>query len=139
MISQRGGRARSAAKTAANRAKAAAYWRAVRAGTRPAPRRGRLGLDPASIGRLLADCCRRRGVVLLEVFGPAARGDPCAEVDLIATFGGAPGRLSLTRDEMAAILGTAVHLQTRDSVDSLSNPFRRASILAEARVVFRMP
>src|SRR5665213_1031683 len=110
-ISQRGGRARSAAKTVANRAKAAAYWKAVRAGTRPAPRRRSVVLDPAAIGRLLADCCARRGIVLLEVFGPAARATRGADVDLLASFQGEPGqRLSLTEAEMAAILGTGVHL-----------------------------
>lgn len=142
MISQRGGRARSQAKTVANRAKAAAYWKAVRAGRRPAPRRRRAALDPGAIGRLLAECCRRRGIAALEVFGPIARGGyrPGGEVDLLATTRGGPGtRLSLTQGEMAAILGAPVHLLTRDSVDSMANPYRRASILAEATLIFREP
>jgi len=39
---------------------------------------------------------------------------------------------------MAAILGVPVHLLTRDSVEQMSNPYRRESILADARS-FTMP
>jgi predicted nucleotidyltransferase len=39
-------------------------------------------------------------------------------------------------DEMAAILGVPVHLLTRDSVEQMSNPYRRESILADAKVIY---
>jgi hypothetical protein len=37
---------------------------------------------------------------------------------------------------MAGILGVPVHLLTRESVEQMSNPYRRDSILAEARVIY---
>jgi predicted nucleotidyltransferase len=139
-FSQKGGRARSLAKTIANRSKAAAYWEAVRSGKRRAPRRTGPHLDPEAIARLLSGFCGQRGIVLLEIFGPVARGDrrPGAEVELLATFSSdpGPGRASAER-EMAGILGAPVRLLTRDSVDRMANPYRRASILADARVIFR--
>ena len=45
-FSRKGGRARSAAKTLANRAKMTAFWRQVRRGDRPPPRRLRRFPDP---------------------------------------------------------------------------------------------
>ncbi len=39
-------------------------------------------------------------------------------------------------DEMAGILGVPVHLMTRDSVEHMSNPYRRESILSDARVIY---
>ena len=39
-------------------------------------------------------------------------------------------------EEMADILGIPVHLLTRESVEAMSNSFRRTSILADARVIF---
>jgi predicted nucleotidyltransferase len=139
-ISQRGGRARSLAKTVANRAKAAAYWKAVRAGKRPAPRRAGPALDPDAVARLLSECCRRRGIALLEAFGPAGRGGRRrgGEVDLLATFPTDPARgLPSAEAEMAAILGVPVRLLARAAVEHMANPFRRASILADARVIYR--
>lgn len=38
---------------------------------------------------------------------------------------------------MAAILGVPVHLLTRESVEQMSNPYRRSSILADARDIYR--
>lgn len=38
---------------------------------------------------------------------------------------------------MAAILGAPVHLLTRESVEAMSNPYRRTSILTDAREIFR--
>ncbi len=40
-------------------------------------------------------------------------------------------------DEISAILGVPVHLLTRESVEQMSNPYRRASILADARETYR--
>lgn len=138
-FSRRGGRARSAAKTAANRAKAVAYWASVRAGERPAPRRAKTPPPPATIAKLLADYCRQAGISRLEVFGSSARGEAKAgsDVDLIATFSQNPGlRFFGMEEEMAAILGVPVHLLSRDAVEEMTNPYRRESILADARVIF---
>ena len=38
---------------------------------------------------------------------------------------------------MVAILGVPVHLLTRESVEQMSNPYRRSSILADARDIYR--
>lgn len=138
-FSRKGGKARSPAKTAANRAKAAAYWSAVRAGDRPAPRRMRVPPSPEAIATMLAAYCRQAGIVCLEAFGSVARGDirRGSDVDLLATFSSNPGlRFFTMEEEMAAILGVPVHLLTRDSVEQMSNPYRRASILADAKVIY---
>ena len=138
-FSRSGGRVRSQAKTLANRAKAKAFWEAVRSGERPAPNRPRLPPAPAEIGRLLADYCRDRGIKQLELFGSAARGDTKrgSDVDLLATFERNPGlRFYGMEEEMTAILGVPVHLLTRDSVEQMSNPYRRRSILRDAAVIY---
>ncbi len=139
-FSRKGGKARSSAKTMANRAKAIAYWDAVRSGKKPQPRRLRIPPAPEAVARLLADFCRQAGITRLEAFGSAARGDAKrgSDVDLMATFGSNPGlRFFTMEDEMAAILGVPVHLLTRESVEQMSNPYRRASILADAREIYR--
>ena len=138
-ISQKGGRAQSAAKTAANRAKATAFWEEVRAGTRAAPRRLRVPPAPEAIGALLSGYCREHGITRLEIFGSAARGDARrgSDVDLLATFGANPGlSFFAMEEEMAGLLGVPVHLLTRDSVDEMTNPYRRDSILAEASAIY---
>jgi predicted nucleotidyltransferase len=140
-FSRKGGRARSAAKTAANRRKAAAFWNAVRVGKLPAPRHHRAPPPLEEIRRRLAAYCRRNGIVRLEVFGSAARGEARrgSDVDLIATFRENPGlRFFSMEAEMAQILGVPVHLLTRDSLEQMSNPYRRASILADARDLIRV-
>ena len=138
-FSRRGGKARSQAKTAANRAKARAYWDAVRAGERPAPRRMRVPPNAATIGRLLTDYCREAGITRLETFGSTAREEARrgSDVDLIVTFASNPGlKFFAMEDEIAAILGVPVHLLTRDSVEQMTNPYRRESILADAKVIY---
>jgi hypothetical protein len=130
--------ARSPAKTAANRAKAAAFWHAVRAGEKPAPRRLRLPPTLEAAAQLLADYCRQAGITRLEAFGSTARGEAGrgSDVDLLATFAVNPGLRFFTMEEdMAKILGVPVHLLTRDSVEQMSNPYRRQSILADAKVI----
>src|SRR5882672_2732257 len=134
-FSRKGGKVRSPAKTAANRAKAAAFWNAVRTGEKPAPHRLRTPPAPEAVANLLADYCRQAGITRLEAFGSIARGEARrgSDVDLLATFAGNPGlRFFTMEDEMAAILGVPVHLLTRDSVEQMSNPYRRESILADA-------
>jgi uncharacterized protein len=138
-FSRKGGQARSPAKSAANRAKAAAFWNAVRAGLRPAPRRRRIPPAPELIGQMLTDYCRQNGITRLEAFGSAARGEARrgSDVDLIATFASNPGlRFFTMEEEMSALLGLPVHLLSREAVDQMSNPYRRASILADATVIF---
>ncbi len=138
-FSRKGGKARSQAKTAANRAKAAAFWSAVRAGERSAPHRLRVPPPAETVANLLAPYCRQVGITRLEVFGSAARGDAKrgSDVDLMATFARNPGlRFFTMEDEMAVILGVPVHLLTRDSVEQMSNPYRRESILADAKVIY---
>lgn len=139
-FSKKGGRARSLAKTLANRAKATAYWQAVRSGARPAPRSRRVPPAPHEIADLLAAYCREVGIARLEAFGSTARGDARrgSDVDLLATFIRNPGlRFFAMEEEMAAILGVPVHLLTRDAVEQMSNPYRRESILADATEVYR--
>ena len=128
------------AKTIANRAKAIAYWNSVRAGARPFPRRLRLPPTPDVIAGMLADFCRSEGITLLEAFGSTARGDARAgsDVDLLASFEHNPGlRFFQLEGEMARILGVPVHLLTRDSVEQMTNPYRRESILGDAKVIYR--
>lgn len=130
---------RSPAKTAANRAKAAAFWNAVRAGEKPAPRRLRTPPAPEVVAKLLADYCQHAGITRLEAFGSTARGEARrgSDVDLLATFATNPGLRFFTMEEdMAKILGVPVHLLTRDSVEQMSNPYRRQSILADAKVIY---
>ena len=123
-FSRKGGRARSEAKTAANRAKAAAFWNAVRTGERPAPRRPRVPPSPETIAALLADYCRQAGIVR-------------SDVDLLVTFAYTPGARFFTMEaEIAAILGMPVHVLTRDSVEQMTNPYRRDSILSDAREIY---
>jgi len=138
-FSRKGGKARSPQKTAANRAKAIAYWNAVRAGHQTAPRRLRMPPTPEIIAQKLAPYCRRAGIVRLEVFGSAARGDAKrgSDVDLMATFARNPGlRFFSMEEEMASVIGSPVHLLTRDSVEQMTNPYRRASILADAKEIY---
>jgi len=40
-------------------------------------------------------------------------------------------------EEMGEILGVPVHLLTRESVETMSNPYRQQSILADARVIYQ--
>ena len=59
-------------------------------------------------------------------------------MDLLATFAGNPGlRFYTMEDDMAKILGVPVHLLTRESVEEMSNPYRRTSILADAKEIYR--
>lgn len=138
-FSRKGGKARSPAKTAANRAKAVAFWNAVRTGEKPSPRRLRMPPAPEAVAQLLADYCRQAGITRLEAFGSTVRGEATrgSDVDLLATFAHNPGlRFFTMEEEMAAILGVPVHLLTRDSVEQMSNPYRRQSILADAKVIY---
>jgi predicted nucleotidyltransferase len=137
-FSRKGGKARSPAKTAANRAKAVAYWKAVREGWATKP--GHARMTPAAVARKLAPYCRQNGITQLEVFGSISRGSvkSGSDVDLLGSFSRTPGfRFYSMEEEMSKILGVQVHLLTRDSVEEMANPYRRESILADAKVIFR--
>lgn len=138
-VSRKGGRARSPAKTAANKAKALAFWNSVRSGQRKPPARPRVPPTPDTIGKLLAPYCRNQGIKRLEVFGSAARGTARrgSDVDLIATFAKPIGlRFFGMSEEMSGILGAKVDLLSRESVNEMTNPVRKKSILADAREIF---
>lgn len=139
-FSRKGGRARSEAKTVANRAKAAAFWQAVRAGERAAPRRPKAPPAPEVMAGLLADYCRQHAITRVEVFGSVARGEARrgSDVDLLVTFSENPGSGFFGMEaDMAGLLGVPVHLLTRESVERMTNPYRRESILADAKEVYR--
>lgn len=139
-FSRLGGKARSARKTKANRAKAVAYWKAVRSGLAPAPRRHRKPPTESEIREKLAPYCRRHGITQLELFGSTARGEAGrgSDVDLIASFRSNPGLDFFAMEEkMTELLGVPVHLLTADSARELPNPHRRKSILQDARVIYR--
>jgi predicted nucleotidyltransferase len=96
--------------------------------------------DPDRIAELLSEYCQLHGIVRLEAFGSVARGEARrgSDVDLLATFSSNPGLSFYSMEgEMAEILGAPVHLLTRDSVDQMTNPYRRSSILADAKVIYR--
>jgi predicted nucleotidyltransferase len=138
-FSRRGGKARSAAKTAANRKKAKAYWKAVRAGALPPPQRRRTPPSPETISRQLTSFCRRHGIMRLEIFGSLARDEARqgSDVDLLVTFRRNPGLgFFAMENEMAVVLGVPVHLLTRESVEEMTNRLRRDAILREARIIY---
>jgi predicted nucleotidyltransferase len=88
---------------------------------------------------LLAYCCRTEGIERLEIFGSAARGEARrgSDVDLIAKFAEHPGlRIVSIEEEMAALLGVPVHLLTAEQVAEMDNPFRKASIDSDRRVIY---
>lgn len=91
------------------------------------------------IAKELADYCRQNGIARLEVFGSAARGEAKrgSDVDLMATFRANPGlRFFSMEQEISELLGVPVHLLSRAAVEKMSNPYRRRSILADAKVVY---
>jgi uncharacterized protein len=138
-ISRKGGKARSKAKTAANRAKMAKFWKDVRSGKRPAPARPKVPPSPERIAELLAPFCREKGIVRLEVFGSVARGEAKrgSDVDLIATFSRPIGlQFFGIADDMAKILGVRVDLVSHEAVEQMTNLTRKNSILSDARQIF---
>jgi len=143
-ISRRGGKARSEAKTAANRAKMAAYWGRIRSGEIPAPKRHKKPPSLEKIAEVLKPYCREKGITCLQVFGSVARGQARqgSDVDLIATFD--PGRkprgldFFAIPDEMEALLGVPVDLLTPEAIADMTNPFRKNSIVADAREILAL-
>jgi predicted nucleotidyltransferase len=134
-----GGRSRSPAKTLANRIKMRAYWKSVRAGVLPAPRRSKAPPPLAEIARLAKPICLRFHLRRLDVFGSVARGKARrgSDVDLIATFGETPGlELLRLRQTFEKALGVPVDLLDSLSVEEMSNPYRRASINANRLTLY---
>lgn len=93
----------------------------------------------------LAALCRRFGVVRLEVFGSAARGndfDPAlSDADFLVTFAqpddtGWAGRYLDFQDALEALLGRKVDLVERRAIEASRNYIRRRAILGEAQAVY---
>ncbi len=143
-FSRRGGKARSEAKTIANRAKAAAYWARVRSGEIPAPKRYRKPPSLEKIAEVLEPYCRERGITRVQVFGSVARGQARqgGDVDLIVTF--APGReprglhFYAIPNQMEALLGVPVQLMTEETLAEITNPFLKNSIVKDAREILAL-
>ncbi|MDR1497031.1 MAG: nucleotidyltransferase domain-containing protein [Puniceicoccales bacterium] len=96
-------------------------------------------LSISEIGRALAPYCREHGISRLEIFGSMARKEAGADsdVDLIATFSRNPGlHFFCIEEEMTKKIGIPVHLLSRDSVEEMTNPFRRESILTDAYPIY---
>lgn len=94
---------------------------------------------PDEIARRLAPLCRAHGITRLEIFGSVARGDAKSgsDVDLIATLSRPLGfRFYGLGDDMEAALGVRVQLLSRDQVDTMTNPYYRASILPDIRIIY---
>ena len=91
----------------------------------------------------IAVFCERWGVVRMELFGSVLREDFDAarsDVDVMVTF--APGRLPGWEffadfpDELSAIFGRKVDVQTRHGVEEMSNATRRRHILENSEVIY---
>jgi predicted nucleotidyltransferase len=93
---------------------------------------------------LIADFCRNWRITELAVFGSAARGDFRADsdVDVLVTFDhDAPWSLLEfveMKEELKTIIGREVDLVERAAVEESKNPFRKRSILRDARVIYRV-
>lgn len=90
----------------------------------------------------LANLCRRRGILRLEVFGSFAHGTagPDSDVDVLVTFDPAVA-LGWTYwgipDELASLFGRPVDMLTRSVVESDHNPLFRASVLSVTTDLYR--
>ena len=138
-FARRGGQARSRAKTLANRAKMRAYWKSVRGGLLPAPRRPKSPPTIETIARAVKGLSPRYGVTKLELFGSVARGEARrgSDIDLIATFGGTPGLEFVEfHRKLEESLGRPVDLLDAQSVAEMTNPYRRAAINADRKVIY---
>ncbi len=88
--------------------------------------------------------CRRFGVMRLDVFGSAARGDDFdparSDVDVLVTFSAdrEPSLAAFLDFKLAleAMLGRAVDLVERPAVERSRNRLRRQAILGEAELLY---
>ncbi len=103
--------------------------------------------QPEGIGPLdlpeetLRAFCEKWNVATLEVFGSTARGEvrPDSDVDLLVTFQPGTRRgwdIVSMQDELERLLGRSVDLVSRKAVEDSDNPFRKRSILRDARVIY---
>lgn len=90
----------------------------------------------------LAALCRRFGVVRLEVFGSAARGDDFdparSDADFLVELGATPGLTALQQyfglaEALEALLGRPVDLI---SSSAIKNPYLRAAINRSKELVY---
>jgi uncharacterized protein len=108
----------------------------------PVPPKARGTVLPPSIpeiARRLEPVCRQYGITQLEIFGSVARGEAAvgSDVDLIARFVETPGLEMVTiEEECERVLGVPVHLVTFDVVENMTNPYRKASIQQDRRVIY---
>ena len=93
--------------------------------------------------KAIADLCRRFGVVRLEVFGSAARGqdfDPArGDVDFMVELDDRSDTLATFLDFKEAledVVGRPVDLVERGAVEESRNHIRRRSILADAQILY---
>ena len=90
---------------------------------------------------ILPAFCRRHEITRAEMFGSLARGEghSGSDVDLLVTFrpGFRPGLDFFSMEaELSSLLGCEVDLVTRRSIEAVSNPIRRRSILESVREVY---
>lgn len=91
----------------------------------------------------LADICRRHGVSRSEIFGSAARDDfdPArSDVDFLVTFQPEVrndiSALDDLKGSLEELLGRAVDLVERETIETSRNFIRRRAILREARTLY---
>lgn len=90
----------------------------------------------------IAEFCRRRRIVRLEVFGSVLREDfgPDSDVDFLATWA-EDADLSMTglmeaEEELAKIAGRRIDLLSRRAVEQSDNWLRRKYILEDAGEIY---
>ncbi len=83
--------------------------------------------------------CQKHGIIRLEIFGSVARREATvgSDVDLIATFAKHPGLdIVSMEEECAHLLGVPVHLLTYETVEEMTNPYRKGSIQRDRRIIY---
>ena len=89
----------------------------------------------------IAEICKRRGVLRLEVFGSAARGDfddRTSDIDFLVEFDDHPGASALEtyfglKEELEALFGKPVDLVMPAAV---RNPYIRAELTRDRQIVY---
>ena len=106
------------------------------------PKRSKQKARPPSVDeivRRLEPYCREHGIIRLEIFGSAARGDgrSGSDVDLIATFRKIPGLPYFSMEkEMGQLLGVPVDLLLAEDVEEMTNPYRKVTIQRDRRTIY---
>lgn len=105
----------------------------------PRPRGRRRPPPVREIVRRLAPYCRKLGIIRLEIFGSVARSEAQvgSDVDLIATFREIPSLSSFSMaEQMGQRLGVPVDLLLSEDVSEMTNPYRKATIERDRRVIY---